>query len=463
MISEKMKTHVGAEGVIRKMFEAGIQMKAQYGAENVYDFSLGNPNVPAPEKVQYSIKRIVETLPPGKIHSYMPNAGFPEVRVEVAKHLNKIYGTLYSEKNVVMTAGAGSALNLLMKSLLDIDDEVVVPCPYFAEYKGYVENYYGKIVEAAPRADGSFLPDVDKIAAAVTPRTKAVIINTPNNPTGVIYPEAVIKELAAALKKKEEEVGHPIYLISDEPYRDIVYDESFLVSGKADGTASDTGASGAETADSGKPEAENAGVAPCAGTCAHLPWLPDYYDDAIVAYSYSKSLSLPGERIGNIIIPDTCDGAAELTGAVTTANLVTGVVNAPSLMQLVIARCLDEKSDVDFYKKNGELLYDIVTAAGFEAVKPQGAFYLWVKAPAAGAAMPDEAAAGSAAAGGASAGSAALGDDNAFVDMAKKHHILMVPGSAFAGPGYVRLSFCVARDMIERSRQAFMDLGEEYK
>ncbi|MBQ3281718.1 MAG: pyridoxal phosphate-dependent aminotransferase [Eubacterium sp.] len=401
MISEKMKSHLGAEGVIRRMFEAGIEMKAKYGADNVYDFSLGNPNVPAPDKIRTSIKDIVDTLPPGKIHSYMPNAGFPEVRAEVAKHLNSLYGTSYSEKNIVMTAGAGSALNLLMKSMLDIDDEVVVPCPYFAEYKGYIENYYGRIVEVAPLADGSFLPDIDAIAAAVTERTKAVLINTPNNPTGVVYPESVIKALAAAFSLKEKEVGHPIYIISDEPYRDIVFDESKYVK---DGV---------------------------------LPWLPDYYDDAIVAYSYSKSLSVPGERIGNIIIPDTCDGADELIGAVTTANLVEGVVNAPSLMQLVIARCLDEKSDVEFYRKNGEILYDIVISAGFDAVKPQGAFYLWVNAP--------------------------DGDDDRLVDLAKKHKILMVPGSAFAGPGCIRLSYCVARDMIERSRQAFMELGEEYK
>ena len=405
MISEKMKSHVGAEGVIRKMFEAGLQMKAEFGAENVFDFSLGNPNVPAPQKVQDSIKRIVDTLPPGKIHSYMPNAGFPEVRVEVAKHLNKVHGTLYSEKNVVMTAGAGSALNLIMKSLLDIDDEVVVPRPYFAEYKGYIENYYGKIAEADPRLDGSFLPDMEKIEEAITPHTKAVLINTPNNPTGVVYPEKVITELAELLRRKEKEIGHPIYLISDEPYREIVYGGGY------------------------KDDADDSGDA--------LPWIPDYYDDTIVAYSYSKTLSLPGERIGNIIVPDTCDGADELIGALTAAMLVEGVVNAPSLMQLVIARCLDEKVNVDFYRENGELLYDIVTSAGFTAVKPQGAFYLWVSAP--------------------------DGDDQKLVDLAKKHKILMVPGSAFAGPGCVRLSFCVARDMIERSRNAFMELGEEYK
>ena len=212
MISEKMKSHVGAEGVIRKMFEAGLQMKAEFGAENVFDFSLGNPNVPAPQKVQDSIKRIVDTLPPGKIHSYMPNAGFPEVRVEVAKHLNKVHGTLYSEKNVVMTAGAGSALNLIMKSLLDIDDEVVVPRPYFAEYKGYIENYYGKIAEADPRPDGSFLPDMEKIEEAITPRTKAVLINTPNNPTGVVYPEKVITKLAELLLEVNHKKTHIVKL-----------------------------------------------------------------------------------------------------------------------------------------------------------------------------------------------------------------------------------------------------------
>jgi len=304
-----------------------------------------------------------------------------------------------------MTAGAGSALNLIMKSLLDIDDEVVVPRPYFAEYKGYIENYYGKIAEADPRPDGSFLPDMEKIEKAITPRTKAVLINTPNNPTGVVYPEKVITELAELLRRKEKEIGHPIYLISDEPYREIVYGGGY------------------------KDDADDSGDA--------LPWIPDYYDDTIVAYSYSKTLSLPGERIGNIIVPDTCDGADELIGALTAAMLVEGVVNAPSLMQLVIARCLDEKVNVDFYKENGELLYDIVTSAGFTAVKPQGAFYLWVSAP--------------------------DGDDQKLVDLAKKHKILMVPGSAFAGPGCVRLSFCVARDMIERSRNAFMELGEEYK
>ncbi len=397
MISEKIKSQIGGEMVIRSMFEKGIKMKQEFGADNVFDFSLGNPNVPAPDAVRDSIVDIITNTAPQKVHSYMPNAGFPEVRKAVADHLNSRYGTGYTPDNIIMTAGAGSAINLVLKSILDVDDEVICLAPYFAEYKGYIQNYYANVVEVGPVDDGSFYPDCEKLASAITPKTKAVMVDTPNNPTGVVYPEPVIKEIAAVLKAKEQELGTVIYLISDEPYREIVYTDH---------------------------EGE-------------LPWLPDYYDDTIVTYSYSKALSLPGERIGEVIVPDAADGSKELIGAITTCNLLTGTVNAPSLMQLVLARCLGEKADVDFYKKNAELLYEIVTEAGFEALKPQGAFYLWMKAP--------------------------DGDDNAFTDMAAKHKILVVPGSAFAGPGYVRLSFCVAHDMIERSRQAFMDLGAEYK
>ena len=398
MISEKMRSQIGGEMVIRSMFETGLRMKQQYGAENVFDFSLGNPNVPAPESVKEAIKDIVDTMPPQAIHSYMPNAGYPAVRKAVADDLNRRFGTSYTEKNVIMSAGAGCAINLVMKSILDAGDEVVCLAPYFAEYNGYVRNFYADVKIAGPKDDGSFMPDPEKLAKAITPDTKAVLVNTPNNPTGAVYTEEVIKEIADVLRSKEEEYDTVIYLVSDEPYRAIVYDDKFLKDGE-------------------------------------LPWLPDYYDDTIVTYSYSKALSLPGERIGQVIIPDLADGADELIGAVTTANLLTGVVNAPSLMQLVIARCLDEKSDVEFYKKNGELLYDIVTEAGFEAVKPQGAFYLWLKAP--------------------------DGDDGKLVKEAQEKKILMVPGSAFEGPGYVRLSFCVAHEMIERSRDAFLELGKE--
>ena len=395
MISEKIRSQIGGEMVIRQMFEKGIRMKQEFGADNVFDFSLGNPNVPAPEKVKEAVTDIITNLPPQKVHSYMPNAGFPEVRKAVADHLNSRYGTGYTPDNIIMTAGAGSAINLVLKSILDIGDEVVCLAPYFAEYKGYIQNYYANVVEVGPKDDGSFYPDTEKLAEAITPKTKAVMVDTPNNPTGVVYPEEVIKEIAEVLKAKEEEFGTVIYLISDEPYREIVYIDH---------------------------EGE-------------LPWLPDYYDDTIVTYSYSKALSLPGERIGQVIVPDSADGSKELIGAITTCNLLTGTVNAPSLIQLVAARCLDEKADVGFYKKNAELLYEIVTEAGFEALEPQGAFYLWMKAP--------------------------NGDDNAFTDLAAEHKILVVPGSAFAGPRYVRLSFCVAHDMIERSRKAFMKLGKD--
>jgi aspartate aminotransferase len=395
MISEKIRSQIGGEMVIRQMFEKGIKMKQEFGADNVFDFSLGNPNVPAPEKVKEAVTDIITNLPPQKVHSYMPNAGFPEVRKAVADHLNSRYGTEYTPDNIIMTAGAGSAINLVLKSILDIGDEVVCLAPYFAEYKGYIQNYYADVVEVGPKEDGSFYPDTEKLAAAITPKTKAVMVDKPNNPTGVVYPEKVIKEIAEVLRKKEEEFGTVIYLISDEPYREVVYIDH---------------------------EGE-------------LPWLPDYYDDTIVTYSYSKALSLPGERIGEVIVPDSADGSKELIGAITTCNLLTGTVNAPSLIQLAVARCLDEKADVEFYKKNAELLYEIVTEAGFEALEPQGAFYLWMKAP--------------------------NGDDNAFTDLAAEHKILVVPGSAFAGPGYVRLSFCVAHHMIERSRQAFMELGKD--
>ena len=398
MISEKMKSQIGNELVIRGMFETGLKMKQEFGAENVFDFSLGNPNVPAPQKVQDSIVDIVQTMEPVQIHSYMPNAGFPAVRAAVAENLNKKYGTSYRADNIIMTAGAGSAINIILKAILDIDDEVICLAPYFAEYKGYIQNYYGKVVEVMPVDDGSFYPDLEALSDAITDRTKAVIVNTPNNPTGVVLPEEVLTGVAKVLRDKEDETGHPIYLISDEPYREIVYGEN-----------------------------------------KDIPWIPDLYDDTLVTYSYSKTLSLPGERIGDIVIPDSVSGSKELIGAVTTAILTLGVVNAPSLMQLVVARCLDEKSDVDFYEENGKLLYDIVTEAGFEAVKPQGAFYLWVKAP----------------------GNEKCPDDDALTNAAKEHKILVVPGNAFAGPGYVRLSFCVSRDMIKRSRNAFLDLGRD--
>ncbi|MGN0709034.1 MAG: pyridoxal phosphate-dependent aminotransferase [Anaerovoracaceae bacterium] len=393
MISERMKPLLKNNSAIRAMFEEGRKMADEFGEENVYDFSLGNPNVPAPDAVNRAIVDIAENEDTHKVHGYMPNAGFPEVRQAIAANLNSRYRTNYTGENVIMTVGAGSALNVILRTLLDPDDEVIVIAPYFVEYKSYIGNYFGKTVELRTDEENGFMPDPEALAELITERTKAVIIDNPNNPTGVVYPADVIAEISGALREKEKETGHTIYLVSDEPYREIVYD----------------------------------GV--------KVPWLPDFYEDTLVAYSFSKSLSLPGERIGYVLVPPAAEGAAEFTEAAVIANRVSGAVNAPSLIQLAVARCLDEKADIDFYRKNRDLLCGIMDEAGFDYVEPQGAFYLWVRSP--------------------------FDDEKKFVSMAKEEHILMVPGSSFAGPGYVRLSYCVSRDMILRSKDAFLRLAEK--
>lgn len=394
MISKKMEPLVNNNSVIRAMFEEGKQMADKYGAENVFDFSIGNPNVPAPKEVQEAIIDIVTNEDPVKVHGYMNNAGFPETRAAVAGNLNRRFGTNFTEKNIIMTVGAGSALNVLLKTMLEPGEEVIAFAPYFVEYGNYVANYDGKLVVISPNPEGGFMPKLDEFEGAITPKTKAVIINNPNNPTGVIYPESVIKEMAAILEKKQKEYGSVIYLISDEPYRELAYD-------------------GAE-----------------------VPYLTKYYDNTLVGYSYSKSLSLPGERIGYVVIPDASDKAEEFIDAATIANRVGGFVNAPSLIQLVIARCVDAKCDVAYYERNGKTLYEGLTEAGFTCTKPQGAFYMWMKSP-----IPDE---------------------KAFVAAGKKYNLLMVPGSSFACPGYVRISYCVSYDQIERSLPKFKELAKEY-
>ena len=394
MISKKMIPLVNNNSVIRAMFEEGKIMAAKYGAENVFDFSIGNPNVPAPAEVKEAILDIIENEDPVKVHGYMSNAGFEETRAAVAGNLNRRFGTDFSEKNIIMTVGAGSALNVLLKTMLDPGDEVVTFAPYFVEYGNYVRNYDGKLVVVPANPEGNFMPKMDEFAAAITPATKAVIINNPNNPTGVIYPESVIREIAAVLESKQAEYGTVIYLVSDEPYRELAY-------------------GGAE-----------------------VPYLTKYYANTVVGYSYSKSLSLPGERIGYIVIPDESHESQEFIDAATIANRVGGFVNAPSLIQLVIARCVDAKCNVEYYENNGKTLYEGLTKAGFSCVKPEGAFYLWMKSP--------------------------IEDDKEFVNIAKKYNILMVPGSSFAGPGYVRISYCVSHEQIVRSLPKFEALAKEF-
>lgn len=394
MISKKMEPLVQNNSVIRQMFEEGKALAEKYGAENVFDFSLGNPNVPAPKEVNEAIIDIVKNENPVKVHGYMSNAGFPETRKAIADNLNDRFGTSFGINNLIMTVGAGSALNVILKTMLDPGDEVICLAPYFVEYGNYIRNYDGVPVIISANPEGGFMPRFDELEEKITPKTKALIINNPNNPTGVIYPEEVIKELTALMDKKQKEFGTVIYLISDEPYRELAY-------------------GGAE-----------------------VPFLTKYYDNTIVGYSYSKSLSLPGERIGYIVIPDESHGAEEFIEAATIANRISGSVNAPSLAQLVIERCVDAKCEVGYYENNGKTLYNALTEMGFSCVEPKGAFYLWMKSP-----VPDE---------------------KEFVTKAKEFNILMVPGSSFAGPGYVRISYCVSFEQIERSIPKFKELAKVY-
>ena len=393
MISEKMKKLAENNSVIRAMFEEGAKMAAQYGRENVYDFSIGNPNFPAPDAVKKAVIDILSSEEPMMVHGYMSNAGYESVRSAVAASINTRFNTLFDANNIIMSVGAAGALNVALKTLLNPSDEVAVFAPYFVEYGNYVHNYDGVLVAVEPNIP-DFQPDPEKLAALISPKTKALILNSPNNPTGVVYSEASIKKIAAVLEAKQKEYGTTIFIISDEPYRELAYD----------------------------------GVA--------VPYLTKLYKNTIVCYSWSKSLSLPGERIGYIVIPSEVEEYQLVFDAVGIATRVMGFVNAPSLQQLAVARCLNESTDIGAYDTNRKLLYQGLTAVGFECVYPQGAFYMWMKTP---------------------------DDDKAFVKAAKKYNILLVPGTSFGCPGYVRIAYCVSKGMIERSMPAFKKLAEEYK
>ncbi len=392
MISEKMKGFVAGSSIIRAMFEEGKKMAAIYGAENVYDFSLGNPNVPAPEAVNEAIKAIVDEEDSVYVHGYMSNSGYEDVRLAVANNLNRRFGTKFNETNIVMTVGAAGGLNVIFKSLLNPGDEVIAFAPFFGEYRSYAGNYDANLVVVSADTE-HFQLNLEELAQKITPKTKAVIVNNPNNPSGVVYSEETIKKLAKVLEDKQKELGTEIFLISDEPYRELVYD-------------------GAE-----------------------VPYLTKYYANTVVGYSYSKSLSLPGERIGYLVIPDEVADAEDLKAAANVATRILGYVNAPSLMQRVVARCVDTEVNVEPYNKNRELLYASLKEYGFECIKPQGAFYMFVKTP---------------------------GDEMEFVSAAKKHNILVVPGSSFACEGYVRIAYCVSYDTIKNSLPAFKELAKEF-
>ncbi len=394
MIAEKMKNMVANSSAIRAMFEEGNRLAGIYGAENVFDFSLGNPNVAAPSAVKKAILELLEEEDPVVLHGYTnSNCGYADVREAVAQSLNERFGTKFEGKNIVMTVGAAGGLNVILKSLINPGDEVIAFAPYFGEYRSYTNNYDGVLVEISPNTV-DFQPKLDEFEQKITPKTKAVIINTPNNPTGVVYSEDTIKKLASIMEAKQKEYGTDIFLISDEPYRELVYD-------------------GAE-----------------------VPYLTKYYDNTIVGYSYSKSLSLPGERIGYLVIPDEVTDSEEVLGAANVATRILGFVNAPTLQQKIVAKCLNEKTDISYYDRNRETLYNGLKECGFECIKPEGAFYLFVKSP--------------------------VEDEKAFCEAAKKYNILVVPGSSFACPGYVRLAYCVSYETIVNSLPKFKELAKEY-
>ena len=394
MIAEKMKGMVANSSAIRAMFEEGNRLASIYGAENVYDFSLGNPNVAAPKAVKQAILELLEEEDPVTLHGYTnSNSGYADVREAVAKSLNGRFGTAFEGKNIIMTVGAAGGLNVILKTLINPGDEVIAFAPYFGEYRSYTNNYDGVLVEISPNTV-DFQPKLDEFEEKITAKTKAVIVNTPNNPTGVVYSEETIRKLAAIMEAKQKEYGTEIYLISDEPYRELVYD-------------------GAE-----------------------VPYLTKYYANTIVGYSYSKSLSLPGERIGYLVIPDEAADSETVLAAANVANRILGFVNAPTLQQKIVKKCLNEKTDISYYNRNREALYQGLADCGFTCIKPEGAFYLFVKSPTA--------------------------DEKEFCAAGKKYNILMVPGSSFACPGYVRLAYCVSYETIVNSLPKFAELAKEY-
>ena len=389
--------HLGtAPSVIRQLFAYGLEQAAKVGADKVYDYSLGNPSIPAPKKVNDSIHKIVDETDSIKLHGYSMAPGFAEARAAVAKDLTDRFGLEVKAGELFFTCGAAPALISVIKALLvDHDSEIMAVAPFFPEYHPFVTGNGGKLV-VVPADTEAFQIHLDAVEQRITAHTQAIIINSPNNPSGVVYTEETLKGLAALLERKSAEYGHPIYIIADEPYRELVY----------------------------------GGV--------KVPFIPCLYRNTIVCYSYSKSLSLPGERIGYVYVPGFADDSHDVYAAIAGAARIMGHVCPPTLMQKVIEYCAEERPDLVAYDENRNLLYSSLREMGYECAKPDGAFYLFVKAP--------------------------NGDANAFSEKAKlEHNLLVVPADGFGCPGYFRLSYCVANDMIQRSLPAFKAMIESYK
>ena len=387
MISERLKKQLAAGSQIRKMFEEGNRLKAIYGADKVYDFSIGNPDLEPPHEVSDALKELAANPTPG-MHGYMSNSGYESTRAAIVAKKSEESGLDIKSDAVCMTVGAASAMNDVLHSLLDPEDEVIVIAPYFMEYNGYIANHGGKAVIV--QTDDKFMPVISSIKEAITPRTKAVIINSPNNPSGVVYPSSLLSELNDMLKAQD----HVIHVISDEPYIDLVYDGMTV---------------------------------PCA---------LKYIDNLIVCFSWSKSLSLPGERIGYTLVSPKNEDYADLTAAIVLSNRTLGSVNAPAIWQRVIEKSLNAKVDVSNYENRRNLLYSNIIDAGFDAVKPNGALYIFMNTP------------------------EGLTDDK-FSEICASKNLLLVKGSSFSRPGYCRLAFCVSESTIRNSRQAFFAIAEE--
>ena len=393
MLNEKMAGLGYRRSVIREIFEYGKKRKAEIGEENVFDFSLGNPSVPTPAAVTAALERIIRETDPVRLHGYTSAQGDTAVRTKIAESIEKRFDFPANKDLIYMTCGAAASLTVTLNALINNGDEVIIPTPFFPEYRVFAENAGARVVTVLCR-EPDFQLDIKAIESAVTEKTKAVIINSPNNPTGAVFSPDTVKALSDMLDKKQAEYGTDIYIIADEPYRELSY--------------------GAE-----------------------VPYIPKYYANTVVCYSYSKSLSLPGERIGYIFIPEDAADCKELYAAVCGAGRALGFVCAPSLMQYTVAECTDVLPDVSAYKKNRDLLFGALTDYGYEAVPPDGAFYLFVKSP-----EPDA---------------------YAFCERAKKYELLLVPSDDFGCEGYVRISYCVTAEQIEKSLPAFKALIEEYK
>jgi aspartate aminotransferase len=393
MFSEKVISSMKGSSFIRAMFEEGAKLKNQYGADRVFDFSIGNPEIEPPREVTKALKKLVDDETPG-MHMYMSNAGYPDVREKIAKSLSTETGLDITGGHIIMTCGAAAALNIVLKSLLNPGEEVVVFSPYFVEYLFYVENNSGKPV-IVPVDKTTFMPDANELEKHITPRTKAVIINSPNNPTGVIYSENTLEEISRVLIKKEKEYGTSIFIVSDDPYTKIVYDN------------------------------------------AHVPSILQVHKNSISVTSYSKSLALPGERIGYIAVNPDMKNNSLLVDALVLCNRILGFVNAPALFQRTVGECINASVDMKEYRIRRDMIYNHLDSLGYSCVKPSGAFYLFPKS--------------------------LIEDDVAFCKAALKYNILIVPGSGFGWPGHFRLAFCVNLKTIENSLPAFEALTRGFK